>query len=205
MPGRETPLKVKLVDELFKAGFIDNTASAIRAGYSAKTAAQSVSRALATDKWVIAEIQRRKELADVGKTEEEVIDADRVVKQLGTVAFGTVLDLGGFKDGNFELDEKKLTPETAAMIREIRVTTDKDGKQQIDLKLSDRMPALNTLSRILGLMTGDVHLHKHTHTHFADMTDGELIDHISNKLEGSPGLLETLKGSTEKSKPRTVN
>jgi len=204
-PGKRTAIKARFVDEMFKGGFEDQGAAAVRAGYAEKSSHQQASRLLAKDAWVIGEIARRKALTEVDKEPEQIIDAERLIGGLGNIAFGTMLDLGAFEGGKFILDPAKITPATAMMIQEITMTTDKAGKQQFAIKFEKRLPALATLSRILGLMTSDVHLHKHEHTHYADQTDEQLIDQIEGILEKNPTLLAVLSGSTEKSGPRTIN
>jgi len=204
-PGRRTALKARFVDEWFKGGCEDQGAAAVRAGYAEKSSHQQASRLLSKDAWVIGEIARRKALTEVDKEPEQIIDAERTINGLGNIAFGTLLDLGAFKDGEFVLDPAKITPATAMMIHEITMTTGDDGKQQFSIKFERRVPAFGMLSRILGLMTGDVHLHKHEHTHYADQTDEQLIDQIEGILEADPTLLAALSGATERAGPRTIN
>ncbi len=126
--------------------------SAIRAGYSKKTAVQQASRLL-TNVNVQSKIQ---ELINK-RAERTEITADNVVKELAALCFWNIQDFIG--DGNSILDISKLDREKTKPVLGIK-RTDRylpDGSKQIqiELKMQDKHGPLADLGKHLGVFEKD--------------------------------------------------
>jgi phage terminase small subunit len=136
----------RFVDEYL----VDLNASqaAIRAGYAPGSASVTGCRLLANAK--IAEVltQRR-----VDATRRLELTADRVLEEIGRLAFANVADFYvRDENGNLQLDESAiLDPVKAAAISQVETQTKADGTQTVKLKLADKRAALSDLARHLGI------------------------------------------------------
>jgi phage terminase small subunit len=117
------------------------TSSAESAGYSAKTAPQ-MGYKLLKNRLVAAEIARLR--AKLEKKAE--ISVERVMNELGKIAFGNLQQCFDPETGEM-LPIHKMEPEVAATL----TTYEKDGTLQ-KIKTAAKLPALETLSKILGML-----------------------------------------------------
>lgn len=127
-----------------------NAAAAARVAYpnlapsTHKKEAHNILRRPAVAAVVDATIEKRRRRYE--------IDADRVLGEAATIAFGDIRDVVRWDKGGTELvDSSELTREQAAMISEVIDTVDKDGKRTVRVKLHPKMPALELLGKHLKL------------------------------------------------------
>lgn len=122
---------------------LNATAAAKRAGYSPKTASEQGARLLANVK-VQEEIQKA-----IEKRQNRVeITQDRVLQELASIAFAKGTDYASIISGVVMMnDTEKLTEEQKAAIVGIKQT-----KEGVEVKLADKMRALELLAKHLGLL-----------------------------------------------------
>lgn len=128
----------------------NGTQAAIRAGYAKKSAPGQASRLLMNAN-VSAEVSRL--MAERSKRTK--IDADRVLEELGKVAFANMSDyitIGA--DGDPYVDLSALTPDQAAAIGEVTVEDFTEGRgddardvRRIKFKLNDKLRALDLVGK----------------------------------------------------------
>lgn len=138
-----TPKMERFVDEYMID--LNATQAAIRAGYSKKTA-QRIGSEVLSKPLVQAEIQKRRKSA----AEKLEITRDRVLKELAAIGFSNITDfvtVAGrviyIKDTG-EVPVDKL-PALASV---------KEGMAGIEVKLHDKVRALEMLGKYLGLFDG---------------------------------------------------
>ncbi len=122
---------------------LNATAAAKRAGYSPKTASEQGARLLANVK-VQEEIQKA-----IEKRQNRVeITQDRVLQELAAIAFASGADYASIISGVVMMnDTEELTEEQKAAIVSIKQT-----KEGVEVKLADKMRALELLAKHLGLL-----------------------------------------------------
>lgn len=125
------------------------------AGYSEKTAAKTGSENLQKP-----EIQSEIHRLTKGRTERTEITADRVVRELAKIAFGTIDDLGKFtEEGEFILHNSNDMNESgkASLNTVSSSTTTGDGGKSTTLKITrqDKIKALELLGRHVGAFNND--------------------------------------------------
>ena len=122
---------------------LNATAAAKRAGYSPKTASEQGARLLANVK-VQEEIQKA-----IEKRQNRVeITQDRVLQELTSIAFAKGTDYASIISGVVMMnDTEELTEEQKAAIVSIKQT-----KEGVEVKLADKMRALELLAKHLGLL-----------------------------------------------------
>lgn len=132
---------------------LNATQAAIRAGYSSKTANEQGSQLLAN-----ISVRARIDEALAEQSKRTGVTADRVVRELARVAFvnaPNVIDLD-----NATVKEEACADDTAA-IASVKVktipTADGMGVER-EIKLADKLKALELLGRRLGLFTDNVNL-----------------------------------------------
>ena len=115
---------------------LNATQAAIRAGYSPKTANEQGSQLLAK-----LSIQNR--IAQ--------LQADRVVRELAKVAFVNAGDLIDARTASLKSD---AAPDDLAAVQSVKVKTfGEDGLEQ-EVKLADKLRALDLLGKHLGMFNG---------------------------------------------------
>lgn len=146
---------------------LNGAQAAIRAGYSEARSRQTASELLARDDVSEALAAQRLKLA-----ERTGIAAERVLNELGLLAFSNALDyLRVGDDGQPYTDFSGLTRAQAAALTEVTVETrteygetpdyEKDGKRKgtpvrkVRFKLADKRGPLVDLGKHLGLFKGD--------------------------------------------------
>lgn len=132
---------------------LNATQAAIRAGYSAKTAASQGERLLRN-----VEIQAL--LTERMKAREQRTDVtqDRVVNELAKIAFGDPRKVMAWGPSGVKLkDSAELTDDEAAFVSEVSETTTEHGGS-LKLKTNDKLKALELLGRHLGMFKEKVEL-----------------------------------------------
>jgi phage terminase small subunit len=138
-PKQQMFVKEYLVD-------LNATQAAIRAGYSAKTADAQSSRLLVNVK--VAEALKAAMDARAEKTD---ITAERVLVELGRVAFGNQRQLMTWgPDGVSFRPSSALTDDECAMVSEVSETETLNGGS-LKLKTHDKIKALELIGKHLGM------------------------------------------------------
>lgn len=138
-PKQQMFIKEYLVD-------LNATQAAIRAGYSAKTAHSQGERLLRN-----VEVSAALKAAMDARSEKTEITAERVLKELGRVAFGdqrAVMTWG--PDGIRLRPSNALTDDEAAMVSEVSETETLNGGS-LKLKTHDKIKALELIGKHLGM------------------------------------------------------
>jgi phage terminase small subunit len=140
-----TPKQRRFVDEYIAD--LNATQAAIRAGYSRRTAKQQGSRLLSNAN-VRGEIERRR-ASFAAKSESK---RDAVLRELAAIAFSDIGKVVRWGPNDAELlDSNEIDAETTAAIAEI--WRGKGG--QVRVRLHDKVKALATLGRHLGMRGGN--------------------------------------------------
>lgn len=130
---------------------LNATQAAIRAGYSQDTAG-SIGHELLKKPEIEAKIAHLED----ERSKRTQITADRVIVELGKVAFANIQDYLG--EGNSFLDARDMDSDKSAAIESIQVTeTEWDGgtKTGVKFKLHDKISALEKIGRHLGIFERD--------------------------------------------------
>lgn len=154
-----TPKQIRFVDE-YLVDF-NATQAAIRAGYKAKTAHVIGAENLRKPK-IAEEIARRQK--DLQKRTE--ISQDRVVKELARIAFADVTDYAYVMQAIIERDGVKVPVESAVIKETYDLTDDqraaiasiKQGANGVEIKLHDKIKALELLGRHIGMFNDKLSL-----------------------------------------------
>lgn len=139
--------------QLFIAEYLKDlnaTRAAIRAGYSTRTA-RSIGQENLTKPDIAAEIERL--IAE--RIERTGIEADRVLEELGRLAFSDLREHVEWGPGRVVLKESEgLTDEAAAAVSEVAKSVSENGASY-RIKLHDKLGALRDLAKHLGLFPKD--------------------------------------------------
>lgn len=154
-----TPKQVRFVDE-YLVDF-NATQAAIRAGYSPKTAAAAAARLLRNVN-IQAEIARRQK--DLQRRTE--VTQERVVMELARVAFADATDYVGVETRIINRGEVKVPIELAVHKETAELSTDqraaiasiKQGANGVEIKLHDKIKALELLGRHIGMFNDKLSL-----------------------------------------------
>jgi len=154
-----TAKQARFVDEYMVD--LNATQAAIRAGYSAKTAAD-IGRQLLRKTPVAGAIAERQRAV----SERTGVTAERVIEELAKIGFANMQDyMRVGSDGDPYLDFSALTRDQAAALSEVTVEDFKDGRgedardvRRVKFKLHDKRAALVDLGKHLGLFKDKVEL-----------------------------------------------
>lgn len=131
---------------------LNATQAAIRSGYSPKTARSQGQRLLTN-----ADVQARIEELNYDRAKRTGINADRVIEQIGAMAFG---DLRSVFDGTRLMRPDEWSDEAAALVAGIEVSTVNRGEGEVEyiakVRSTDRLKALELLGRHFKLFTDKV-------------------------------------------------
>ena len=151
----------------------NGTQAAIRAGYSAKTAAAQANRLLRKVE-ILEELDRRvKRIADGAE-----VRAARILRELARVAFADLRDIVEWgPDGVTLRPSDDLTPDQAAAVSE--VSQGADGHKRI--KSADKLRALELLGKRLGLFSDRL-----IHAGDADAPMAlQIVEHVVTQRDGA--------------------
>ena len=125
---------------------LNATQAAIRAGYSPKTANEQGSQLLAK-----LSIQNRIAQLQAEQSRRTGVSADRVVRELAKIAFVNAADLIDPKPASLKSD---VSHDDLAAVQSVKVKTfGEDGLEQ-EVKLADKLRALDLLGKHLGMFNG---------------------------------------------------
>lgn len=125
----------------------NGTQAAIRAGYSANTAAMQAARLLSYDKIKKALEERKIEIA-----EESKLKASDVIDELRRIAFSDITQVMSFSASKAKIKSSKKLSEDAKKI----VASVSQTKAGLTVKLHDKVKALELLGRYLNIFTDRV-------------------------------------------------
>lgn len=126
---------------------LNGTQAYLRAGYKGgeKTAATNAGKLLGKAE-IQDEINRLRKL----QQQRTEVTADRVVRELGAIAFTTLRDVADWDSGSLELKPaEELTQAQAAAIQSISITPTKMGNS-IKISMHSKDSAIEKLGRFLG-------------------------------------------------------
>lgn len=132
---------------------LNATRAAIRAGYSPKTANEQGARLLAN-----VSIQTELQKAMAARSKRTGISQDRVVQELARIAFVNPKDVIDTKTGEVV---ENASPDDLACIQSVKVKTmdgDKGFSEEREIKLNDKLRALEMLGKHLGMWNDKVNL-----------------------------------------------
>lgn len=130
---------------------LNATQAAIRAGYSVKTADQQGSRLL-----TIVKVQEEISKAMAERSRRTGINQDRVLQELARVAFVNPQNIINTSDGSVN---PNASEDDLACIQYVKVKTvdgEKSSSEEREIKLNDKMKALELLGRHLGMFKDKV-------------------------------------------------
>ncbi|MFG1462274.1 terminase small subunit [Xanthobacter sp. DSM 24535] len=147
-----TDKQARFVDEYMVD--LNATQAAIRAGYSAKTAADIGRQLLRKTPVAVAISEHQRAIS-----ERTGVTAERVIEELAKIGFANMMDyMRSSPQGDPYLDFSNLTREQAAALAEVTVEDFKDGRgddardvRRVKFKLHDKRAALVDLGKHLGL------------------------------------------------------
>ncbi len=125
---------------------LNATQAAIRAGYSPKTANEQAARLLAN-----ASIQNRIAQLQAEQSRRTGVSADRVVRELARIAFANASDLIDPETASVKLDASR---DDLAAVQSIKVKSFGEDGLEHEVKLADKLKALDLLGRHLGMFNG---------------------------------------------------
>jgi len=171
MPSRRPERQRALTEKerrFIDAYFTEPTAEAayIKAGYSAKTAAQGVSRFLKHPRIAAAIRKRQKVLAS-----RNIATAERVIEEHAKIAFATITDVVSWDAASVTVTASTdIKPEAAAAIAEVEMVDD-GVKARVRVKMHGKTAALDALSRHFGIYNDKLRI------------DGNLLDQVRAFME----------------------
>jgi len=122
---------------------LNATQAAIRAGYSPKTAREQAPRLLAN-----VSIQNRIAQLQAEQSRRTGVSADRVVRELAKIAFANASDLIDPETASVKLDASR---DDLAAIQSIKVKSFGEDCLEHEVKLADKLRALDLLGKHLGM------------------------------------------------------
>lgn len=147
---------------------LNGTQAAIRAGYSAKTAQEQSSRLLSN---VMVQQAIAERMAE--RSRRTGVNQDRVLRELARIAFANVIDMINTEDAT--LKETASEDETAA-IQSVKVKTFGEGGIEWEIKMADKIKALELLGKHLGMYQNNVNV---------SVGSSQKLDDIISQLGGA--------------------
>lgn len=129
---------------------LNATQAAIRAGYSPRTANEQGARLLAN-----VSISKAIAQAMAERSRRTGVSADRVVRELARIAFANAGDLIDASDATLKSD---AVPDDLAAIQSIKVKDLGDLGVEREIRLADKLKALELLGRHLGIFNDKLRL-----------------------------------------------
>ena len=148
-PRRARPAFTERQRAFIREFLVDQNAAAAarRAGYSPDNA-NKIAYELRNDPKIAARI----EAAQARRSEKKQITADRVLEELGRMAFSNMADYASWGSNGMELvDNAQLDADQTAAVADIEP---KGNGKLAKVKLYDKLAALNALARHLGMIGG---------------------------------------------------
>jgi phage terminase small subunit len=157
---RRGPTGLTERDKRFIADYVrdlNGKQAAIRVGY-AKSGAASQARRLLAQPRVAAAVEK----ANAARSEKKRVTADRVMEELGRMAFSNMRDYVAWGPKGVELrDHALLDEDQTAAVADVEP---KGNGKLARVKLYDKLAALNALARHLGMVGGKAALGPKDHS-----------------------------------------
>lgn len=132
---------------------LNATQAAIRAGYSTKSA-----HSIATENLQKPAVRAHVDAALAEQSKRTGVTADRVVRELARVAFANSQDVVNYDDATVRPDAARDDTAAVASVR-VKTIPTKDGPGvEREVKMHDKLKALELLGRRLGLFTDNVNV-----------------------------------------------
>lgn len=151
---------------------LNATQAAIRAGYSVKTAQEQASRLLSN-----VMVQRVIKEAMAERSKRTGINQDRVLRELARIAFVNPTDVINTEDATLK---KRASEDDLAAILAVKVKTFGEDGIEREIKMHDKIKALELLGRHLGMYQNNMHI---------KVESSQKLDDIISQL-GGEGLEE---------------
>lgn len=156
---------------------LNATQAAIRAGYSSNTAAEQGARLLTNVK-VQNYIQERKQ----DRIERTEITQDMVLNELANIAFSNIADYVKVVEKEAVIDGKKIKYKTVDATLTDNLSEEqkkalsviKEGKNGLEIKMNDKVRALELLGKHLGMWTEKVEVTEKAENPFAGLSTEDL-------------------------------
>lgn len=148
---------------------LNATQAAIRAGYSPDTA-----KSIGSENLTKPDIQARIAKAMAERSKRTGVNADRVVTELAKIAFVNASDVIDADTATLKSD---AAPEDTAAIQSVKVKTFGEDGLEREIKMADKLKALELLGKHLGM--------------FKDKVELSGINEEKNKLDD---LLQQMRG-----------
>ena len=129
---------------------LNATQAAIRAGYSPDTA-----KAIGCENLTKPDIRAHIDRAMAERSRRTGVNADRVVQELAKIAFVNATDVIDPKTATVKED---ALPEDTAAIRSVKVKTFGEDGLEREIKMADKLRALEMLGRHLGMFKDKLEL-----------------------------------------------
>lgn len=129
---------------------LNATQAAIRAGYSPDTA-----KAIGCENLTKPDIRAHIDRAMAERSRRTGVNADRVVQELAKIAFVNATDVIDPKTATVKED---ALPEDTAAIQSVKVKTFGEDGLEREIKMADKLRALETLGRHLGMFKDKLEL-----------------------------------------------
>lgn len=141
-----SPKQLRLCEEYLVD--LNGTQAAIRAVYSPRTAHTTANEIL-TKPYIQSHLANLRTI----QSQRTEIEADRVVNEFGSIAFGSLKGLVEINDGKISItDSSKWTPEQWACVKDVKKTS-----EGISIAMHSKISALESLGKHLG-MFGDLNM-----------------------------------------------
>lgn len=151
---------------------LNATQAAIRAGYSPESARQS-----GADNMKNPYIRARIEKAMADRSRRTGVNADRVVMELAKIAFVNAADVIDADDATLKAD---AADEDLAAVQSVKVKTFGEDGVEREIKLADKIKALELLGRHLGMFNDRLRLDAKLDTGKLDSILAQLKDEAPN-------------------------
>lgn len=147
---------------------LNATQAAIRAGYSPDTA-----KAIGCENLTKPDIRAHIDRATAERSKRTGVNADRVVQELAKIAFVNATEVIDPKTATVRED---ALPEDTAAIQSVKVKTFGEDGLEREIKMADKLKALEMLGRHLGMFKDKLELSGEIRTNnpYASLTTEEL-------------------------------
>lgn len=150
---------------------LNATQAAIRAGYSPETAG-----AIGAENLKKPQIQKAIARAMADRSRRTGVNADRVVMELAKIAFVNAADVIDAEDATLKAD---AADEDLAAVQSVKVKTFGEDGVEREIKLADKIKALELLGRHLGMFNDRLRLD-------AKLDTGKLDSILAQLKDGAP-------------------
>lgn len=150
---------------------LNATQAAIRAGYSPETAG-----AIGAENLKKPQIQKAIARAMADRSRRTGVNADRVVMELAKIAFVNAADVIDAEDATLKED---ATAEDLAAVQSVKVKSFGEDGVEREIKLADKIKALELLGRHLGMFNDRLRLD-------AKLDTGKLDSILEQLKDGAP-------------------